>query len=73
MGEDWVNNMYVNFDVQGKDLMPVLNPNSWKIFIYFGLFMICNVLIQNLFVGLAINNFRRIKDELCGYLLLTSL
>ena len=73
MGEDWVNNMYVSFDVQGKDLMPVLNPNSWKIFIYFALFMICNVLIQNLFVGLAINNFRRIKDELCGYLLLTSL
>lgn len=65
--------MYVSFDVQGIDLMPVFTNNSWKIIIYFALLMICNVLIQNLFVGLAINNFRRIKDELCGYLLLTSL
>ena len=62
--------MWVNVDIVGEDLMPIKNYHLWKIAIYFFLIMICNILLFNLFIGLVINNFRRIKDELGGIILI---
>ena len=71
VGENWVKTMWINIDSVGIDQMPVRNYNLSILSLYFLLVIVFNVLILNLFIGLVINNFKRIKDDLGGYLLLT--
>lgn len=70
IGENWVDIMWVNVDSVSVDYQPKLNYGMTRVAIYFGLILILNIFIYNLFVGLVINNFKRIKDDIGGYILL---
>lgn len=67
VGENWVHDMYMVVDSVGVDMNPIRNYNFFKIIIYYVLVLVFNILIFNLFVGLVVNNFRRIKDDLGGF------
>ena len=69
--EGWMAVMYSGMDMTQVDMQPKLNSSSgWSVF--FVAFMIVgNMFILNLFVGVVIDKFNRMKDKLCGFLLMT--
>lgn len=61
--EGWQNLMFLGIDARGIDLQPKPN-NSVVMVIYFIGFMIFGALfIINLFVGVVIDNFNKIKEQ----------
>jgi len=58
----------MSVDSNPANMQPEKNNRIYFIFVYFALFLICNIMIWNLFIGLVINNFKRIKDDMMGYL-----
>jgi hypothetical protein len=69
--EGWMDVMYNGIDSTGVGLQPKLN-NSPILIIYFVSFIIAgNIFMLNLFVGVVIDKFNRLKDRLCGYALMT--
>lgn len=72
-GENWIQAWYSGVDAVGVDFEPKIWRNATLI-IYFYLFLLIgNVLIKNLFVGVVIDNFRQMKEELGGFLLLNDM
>lgn len=73
IGEGWVNALYSGVDSVGVDIQ----PKHWtraSVLVYFYLFLLIgNVLIKNLFVGVVIDNFRQMKEELSGMLFLNEM
>jgi len=61
--EGWVGVMYSGIDSRGIDLQPKENSSPWNLF-FFVLFMIIgSQFILNLFVGVVIDNFNKIKEK----------
>ena len=69
--EGWLEVMYKGIDASGIDLQPKKNTTP-LISIYFISFIIVgNIFILNLFVGIVIDRFNRLKDRMCGFALMT--
>jgi hypothetical protein len=69
--EGWLGVMYKGVDSVGIGMQPKYNNNP-VVSIYFVSFIIIgNIFILNLFVGIVIDKFNRLKDRMCGYSLMT--
>eukprot|EP01029_Cantina_marsupialis_P023747 TRINITY_DN5981_c0_g2_i1.p1 TRINITY_DN5981_c0_g2~~TRINITY_DN5981_c0_g2_i1.p1 ORF type:complete len:1476 (+),score=490.12 TRINITY_DN5981_c0_g2_i1:408-4430(+) len=69
--EMWVDVMIAGVDSRGTDMQPVRNSNELYL-IYFIIFMVFGCFfMMNLFVGVVIDNFNHMKEELGGNLFLT--
>jgi hypothetical protein len=64
IGEGWAKVMYQLSDVTGLDRQPRPNASQMNLIGVYVLMFLCNSLLMNLFAGLIINNYRRIKEEL---------
>lgn len=71
VNEDWLPIMYSSIDSVGIDMQPIRNTNSSSVFLYYLMIIIGNIIIMNLFVSVVIDNFKQMKEELGGYLLLS--
>ena len=71
VNEDWLPIMYSSIDSVGIDMQPIINTNSSSVFLYYLMIIIGNIIIMNLFVSVVIDNFKQMKEELGGYLLLS--
>jgi len=69
--EDWLPIMYSSIDSVGIDQQPIKNNNPAAVLVYYLMIIIGNVIIMNLFVSVVIDNFKQMKEELGGYLLLS--
>ena len=61
--EGWMNVMYNGIDARGVDLQPKKDYNLWAIIYFVGFMILGSQFIINLFVGVVIDNFTRIKDS----------
>ena len=62
--EGWMGVMYNGIDARGVDLQPKSdNNNYWSIVYFVGFMILGSQFIINLFVGVVIDNFTRIKDK----------
>lgn len=69
--EGWMNVLYAGVDATGIDSQPIKDYNpGWTVF--FCLFIVVGAFFtMNLFVGVVIDNFNRMKDEMGESVLLT--
>jgi hypothetical protein len=64
--EGWVDFMYATADSRGPDMHPVYNSNYFAI-VFFVCYMIAGYVFGvNLFVGVIVNNFHKIRVETKG-------
>jgi hypothetical protein len=70
-GEGWIDTLYHGVDAVGKNLEPKLWYHPTKVLLFYVFLLFLNIFIRNLFVGVVIDNFQQMKEELAGYLLLT--
>lgn len=64
--------MYHGVDSKGLDLQPDLNWRPIMSLYFISFIIVGNIFILNLFVGIVIDKFNRLKDKMCGYSLMTS-
>ena len=69
--EGWLVVTYSGVDSKGIGKQPVENNNPGWVFYFIFYILVGNFFIVNLFVGIVIENFNKIKDKLGGYALLT--
>ena len=69
--EGWMQVMYSGIDAKGINRQPELNYQPYWSFYFIGFIIVGNVFMINLFVGVVIENFNRMKDKLCGYVMMT--
>jgi hypothetical protein len=67
--ENWVDLMYAAVDSQGIDMQPIQNNNPGFIFFFIFFVIIGAFFVLNLFIGVIIDNFEKIKIELQGELI----
>lgn len=63
--------MYNGIDARGIGLNPQLNYRPYIIFFFVSFIITGHIFIFNLFVGVVIENFSRMKDTLSGFFLMT--
>lgn len=64
--------MYHGVDSKGIDLHPEKNSKQYMAIYFISFIVVGNIFILNLFVGIVIDKFNRLKDRMCGYALMTS-
>ena len=69
--EGWLVVMYSGVDSRGIGLQPKRDSQIQFLGYFIAYIIVGNMFILNLFVGVVIENFNRMKDKLCGYVLLT--
>lgn len=69
--EGWLEVMYAGVDARGIDMQPKRNNSEGWVFFFIFFIIVGNFFVLNLFVGVVIDNFKQMKDELGGYALLT--
>mmetsp|Transcript_35371 Transcript_35371/g.54137 ORF Transcript_35371/g.54137 Transcript_35371/m.54137 type:complete len:153 (+) Transcript_35371:3086-3544(+) len=69
--EGWLSVMYSAIDSRGVGLQPKRNHNMFMSIFFISFIIVGNIFILNLFVGIVIDKFNRLKDKMCGYLLMT--
>ena len=72
-GENWIQALYSGVDAVDIDFQPKVWSNAILIIYFYIFLLVGNVLIKNLFVGVVIDNFRQMKEELGGFLLLNDM
>ena len=65
--EGWLDVMYQAMDRTGVGLQPVRNNAPINALYFITFIIIGNIFILNLFVGIVIDKFNRLKDKMCGY------
>ena len=55
--------MYLGSDSVGIDMQPKFNQKPGLVFFYAGYMIIGGLFIMNLFVGVVIDNFNKIKEQ----------
>jgi hypothetical protein len=60
--EGWQGLMYQGIDAVGVDMEPKFNHNRLMIIYFVGFMILGALFIINLFVGVVIDNFNKIKD-----------
>lgn len=69
--EGWLAVMYSAIDSRGIDLQPRRNHNPLVSMFFISFIIIGNIFILNLFVGIVIDKFNRLKDKMNGFALMT--
>ena len=69
--EGWLVVMYSGVDSVGIEEQPSQNNKEGWVFYFIVYILVGNFFIVNLFVGVVIDNFNKIKDKLGGYALLS--
>jgi Ion transport protein. len=69
--EGWVNIMYAGVDARGVDMQPVRDASPAWVFFFMFFIVVGSFFVMNLFVGVVIDNFNQMRDELGGLSLLT--
>jgi voltage-gated cation channel len=64
--------MYNGIDIREVDEQPKKNAAPAMSLYFISFILIGNLFILNLFVGIVIDKFNRLKDRMCGYSLMTS-
>jgi hypothetical protein len=68
----WSNIAYMAVDANNEpEMPPIYNNNPVYVFFFIGFIIICSFFTLNLFVGVVIDNFNRLKQEYDGSALLT--
>jgi Ion transport protein. len=70
-GDGWISSLYSGVDAVGKNLQPKVWHDPPNVLLFYGFLLVFNIFLKNLFVGVVIDNFQQMKEELGGYLLLT--
>ena len=60
--EGWTSIVLPVTGFRGKDLMPVPNSNPYVMMFFMVFFFFGNLIIINVFIGLTIYNFKKIKE-----------
>jgi hypothetical protein len=61
--EGWMTVMYAGIDSRGVDLQPKKDSNLWWILYFISFMIVGSQFIINLFVGVVIDNFNKIKEK----------
>jgi len=69
--EGWLEVMYSAIDSRELDEQPKRDHNKWMAIVFISFIITGNIFILNLFVGIVIDKFNRLKDKMSGYLLMT--
>jgi len=70
-GDDWADTMYAAIDARSADLAPERDSNPWAGLFFVAFFIISNFFLLNLFVGVVIVNFSKVKEKIDGLAFLT--
>ena len=70
--EGWLDIMYYGVDCIGIGMEPKKNSQPELAFYFISFIIVGNIFILNLFVGIVIDKFNRLKDRMCGYALMTN-
>jgi hypothetical protein len=68
---DWATIARSSIDATGRDSAPVAGANQFALFYYFAFIIIGSFFSLNLFIGVVIDNFNRLKKELDGSAFMT--
>ena len=71
-GEGWLQIMYASVDGVGIDKQPIKDYNPRNILLYIILVYFGSIIIFNLFAGVVIDNYKKIKEELLGFSMLSN-
>lgn len=63
--------MYYAIDSKGEGIEPGQNENTVYALFFISFIVTGNIFIMNLFVGIVIDKFNRLKEKMSGYLLMT--
>ncbi len=69
--EGWMEVMYSGVDSVGVGLQPKREAQAGWAFYFIGFIIVGHMFILNLFVGVVIDNFNHMKEQLGGYILLS--
>lgn len=69
--EGWLTVMWGGVDAKGIDKQPVKNNHTYATIFFVGYMIIGSQFILNLFVGIVIDNFNKIKEKELGNVFLT--
>ena len=70
--EGWMDVMYMAVDSREIGMQPKVNTSPFYTLYFVSYLIVGNVFVLNLFVGIVIDKFNRLKDSMCGYALMTS-
>lgn len=70
--EGWLEIMYQGIDSNGIDSQPIPNNRQYMSIYFISFIVVGNIFILNLFVGIVIDKFNRLKERMCGYALMTA-
>lgn len=65
--EGWLQVMHDGVDARGIDLQPKRGENTWLVLFFIVYILMGNVFILNLFVGVIVDRFNQINEEMSGY------
>lgn len=65
--EGWVDLMYISMDKTGNGMVPKLNSSKLSSLYFVSFMIIGKMFIMNLFVGIVIEKYNRVKDNMKGY------
>ena len=69
--EGWLDVMYCGIDTAGIEVMQSYNNRPWLSLYFISFIVIGKIFIMNLFVGIVIDKFNRLKEKMCGNAMLT--
>ena len=69
--EGWLEVMYLATDSRGFDLTPRQDVSKEASIYFISFIIIGNIFLLNLFVGIVIDKFNRLKEQMNGFLLMT--
>lgn len=70
--EGWVDVMYAGVDATGVDMQPIRDHSVGWVFFFILYMVVGSFFAMNLFVGVVIDNFNRMKEELGDNVLMTA-
>ena len=62
-GEGWTESMYRAMDSTDIDMQPKYNTNTYFLGFFVAYMIVGSLFISNLFVGVVIDNFNKIKEK----------
>lgn len=64
--EGWLSLLQPMMDLAGKDMNPVTDANKYISIFFMFFFFFGNLIMLNVFIGLSVSNFKRLKDKTTG-------
>lgn len=64
--EGWITLLYPAMSLAGEGMNPVKNANKYISSFFMAFFFFGNLIMLNVFIGLSVSNFKRLKDKNTG-------